>query len=102
GTLLELLAERRWAKTEPAEPPPTMMKSYTFGVSFVSSPAKVASVFASRQPAYAYIRSNVIRTMIVPITHIHGRTAAKKRLGDWVPCGAGTAMVVAGIGCCRP
>jgi hypothetical protein len=26
---LALLAESRWAMTEPAEPPPTMMVSYT-------------------------------------------------------------------------
>src|SRR5258705_13321630 len=32
-TLLALLAESLWAKTEPAEPPPTMMMSYTFGIS---------------------------------------------------------------------
>jgi hypothetical protein len=33
------LADRRWAMTEPADPPPTMMKSYTvtFPFCFVSS-----------------------------------------------------------------
>ena len=34
--LLVLLAERRWASTDPADPPPTMMVSYTWRVSLCS------------------------------------------------------------------
>jgi hypothetical protein len=52
--------------------------------------------------AYAYIRINAIRAMMLAIAHIHRGIAANKRPGDWVPCWAGTAMVGAGIGCCRP
>jgi hypothetical protein len=47
---LALLAESLWARTEPAEPPPTMMMSYTFGIS-LGCLGKVASVLGPRQSA---------------------------------------------------
>src|SRR3954468_3619434 len=54
--LLALLAESRWARTDPAEPPPMMMKSYTFGTfgaSLCFYPGRVAQLRPCVTPVVA-------------------------------------------------